>query len=431
MKKLLVLLCDVILFSIALVVIFEWRLQTGVSADPGSVAALVVLQVLLLYVFGAYEMSPLTKQEISIRVALAVASNVVAAVLVTYLFSLDRWGLLGRGILFGSSAMFLISAIGLRWWVLRRSSFSDKAWLFLVSPETQIFLQEDLARKKFLARVEYLSWNEKTWSRLFEKPWTGIVVETGTSLRDPLWVEKLSLARLRGQRLMDPIHFYEQHWQQVPVKLLSPEWFILAQGFSVFRRRVSLKLKRLLDLLFVLMVFLISLPLSLLAMVLIFLEDRGPIFYSQLRVGRNEQVFRIFKFRSMVVQAESEGVAVWAVSRDPRVTRVGKWLRKTRIDELPQLWNVMVGDMSFVGPRPERPEFVAQLESQIPYYRFRHTVAPGLTGWAQISFPYGASIEDAREKLQYELFYIRNHSLWFDLRILLKTARIVLTGGGR
>lgn len=230
---------------------------------------------------------------------------------------------------------------------------------------------------------------------------------------------------------MDPIHFYEQHWQQVPVKLLSPEWFILAQGFSVFRRRVSLKLKRLLDLLFVLMVFLISLPLSLLAMVLIFLEDRGPIFYSQLRVGRNEQVFRIFKFRSMVVQAESEGVAVWAVSRDPRVTRVGKWLRKTRIDELPQLWNVMVGDMSFVGPRPERPEFVAQLESQIPYYRFRHTVAPGLTGWAQISFPYGASIEDAREKLQYELFYIRNHSLWFDLRILLKTARIVLTGGGR
>jgi exopolysaccharide biosynthesis polyprenyl glycosylphosphotransferase len=172
------------------------------------------------------------------------------------------------------------------------------------------------------------------------------------------------------------------------------------------------------------------LPVFLVVAILIKLDSTGPAIYSQIRVGQNNKPIRIYKFRSMRNDAEKNGDAVWAVANDPRVTKVGRFLRQTRIDELPQLFNVLIGELEFVGPRPERPEFVEKLQAMIPYYFLRHTVKPGLTGWAQVMFHYGSSIEESKEKLQYDLFYIKNMSLKLDLLILFHTVKIVILGRG-
>jgi exopolysaccharide biosynthesis polyprenyl glycosylphosphotransferase len=172
------------------------------------------------------------------------------------------------------------------------------------------------------------------------------------------------------------------------------------------------------------------LPLMVIVGLIIKLDSPGPIFYSQLRTGLYGKPFRVYKFRSMYQDAEKKG-AQWAIQRDPRITRVGYWLRVLRIDELPQIWNVLSGEMSLIGPRPERPEFDVKLKEAIPYYEMRYLVKPGITGWAQVLYPYGASLEDAYEKLAYDLYYIKNYSLWLDMVIVLKTIRVVLLGKGR
>jgi exopolysaccharide biosynthesis polyprenyl glycosylphosphotransferase len=175
---------------------------------------------------------------------------------------------------------------------------------------------------------------------------------------------------------------------------------------------------------------LISFPVAVLTAILIKLDSKGPVFYKQERVGINGQVFNVIKFRSMKVDAEEDGKPLWAATNDERTTRVGKIIRKLRIDEIPQFWNILKGDMNFVGPRPERPHFVTQLATEIPYFEHRHLVAPGLTGWAQIKYPYGASVSDAVQKLQYDLYYIKNQSLTLDMVIVFETIKTVLFGKG-
>jgi exopolysaccharide biosynthesis polyprenyl glycosylphosphotransferase len=206
---------------------------------------------------------------------------------------------------------------------------------------------------------------------------------------------------------------------------------IFSQGFRRdFARRYS---ERTFDILASLVLLIATLPLMALTVLAIKLEEgiRAPILYGQPRVGYAGRVFRVLKFRSMRVDAEKDGRARWATTNDDRVTRVGRFIRKVRIDELPQLFNVLGGRMSFVGPRPERPEFVQQLSETIPYYDVRHSVKPGITGWAQLCYPYGASEQDAVEKLQYDLYYVKNHGLIFDLLILLQTVEVILFGKGR
>ena len=184
--------------------------------------------------------------------------------------------------------------------------------------------------------------------------------------------------------------------------------------------------KRLFDISASLLLLALTAPIIVLFAILIKLESKGPAFYRQIRVGLFGQNFSILKLRSMRQDAEIDGKAVWASEDDPRITRIGKFIRKVRIDELPQAWSVLRGDMSFVGPRPERPEFVEELETQMRYYAERHMVKPGITGWAQINYPYGASIEDARHKLEYDLYYAKNYTPFLDLLILLQTIRVVL-----
>jgi len=236
--------------------------------------------------------------------------------------------------------------------------------------------------------------------------------------------------RLAGIEVVELPTFLERETGKVRLDVTSPSWFIFGEGFRT--SPVQQGLERAFDLLASLGLLTVASPFVVLTALAIKLEDgfRAPVLYRQRRVGRHGTIFEVLKFRSMRVDAEKPGEARWATSNDPRATRVGAIIRKTRIDELPQLFNVLRGDMSFVGPRPERPEFVEKLEQVIPYYRERHSVKPGITGWAQLCYPYGASDKDALEKLQYDLYYVKNRSLLFDLAILVQTVEVVLWGKG-
>jgi sugar transferase (PEP-CTERM system associated) len=236
--------------------------------------------------------------------------------------------------------------------------------------------------------------------------------------------------RLAGLDVTELLTFLERETGRVRIDVLNPSWMIFWDGF----RRDTLRLfsSRMLDLVASVLLVTLSLPVMLLTLLAIKLEDgwRAPIFYGQARVGLGGQTFTVLKFRSMRTDAERDGQAQWAQKSDPRVTRVGAVIRKLRIDELPQILNVLAGHMSFVGPRPERPQFVAELAQKIPYYVQRHCVKPGITGWAQLCYPYGSSEQDALEKLQYDLYYIKNNTLLFDLAILVQTAEVVFMGKG-
>lgn len=232
--------------------------------------------------------------------------------------------------------------------------------------------------------------------------------------------------RLDGVEITELVTFLERETGKVRLDVLNPSWMIFSDGFR--RGRIHAFLERLFDIFASTLLLLAASPFMLLTMLAIKFEDgfAAPVLYGQVRVGAGGKLFRVLKFRSMRVDAESEGKAVWAKKNDSRITRVGGLIRKIRIDELPQIINVFRGEMSFVGPRPERPEFAAQLEQRIPYYRERHTLKPGITGWAQLCYPYGSSEQDAVEKLQYDLYYIKNHSLVFYLAIVLQTVEVVL-----
>jgi len=237
-------------------------------------------------------------------------------------------------------------------------------------------------------------------------------------------LQPLLEARMEGITITSYLSFWERETRRVNLHALDPSWLIYSDGFRI-RTVTNAILKRVLDVVVSLALLLLMLPTLILVAVAIRCDSRGPIFYRQERVGRNGAIFTIYKFRTMRVDAESGGIPQWAAARDPRVTRIGSLLRMTRIDELPQILNVLRGDMSFVGPRPERPFFVQSLSSEIPFYSERHRVRPGITGWAQINYPYGASIDDAKAKLSYELYYIKNYSLLFDLIIIFSTAEAV------
>ena len=243
-------------------------------------------------------------------------------------------------------------------------------------------------------------------------------------------IGELLKCRLAGVDVTELLTFLERESGRVRVDVLNPSWIIFGEGY----RRGSLRqlTSRALDFTASVILILVSLPALMATVVAIKLEDglRAPVFYRQERVGFGGRVFRLLKFRSMRIDAEAPGEARWAVKDDPRVTRVGSVIRTLRIDELPQILNVLRGDMSLVGPRPERPEFVAQLSETIPYYFERHCLKPGITGWAQLCYPYGSSEQDAIEKLQYDLYYIKNNSLLLDLVILVETAEVALFGKG-
>jgi len=234
--------------------------------------------------------------------------------------------------------------------------------------------------------------------------------------------------KLSGVHVFDITTYFERMLGQIRIDFVNAGWLIFGDGFNQGFYRTAVK--RIFDILCSMILIVLAAPVMLITAIAIKLESAGPVFYRQERVGYNSKTFNVIKFRSMRTDAEKDGKPRWATANDNRVTRVGNIIRLIRVDELPQLFNVLAGDMSLVGPRPERPFFVEQLTNEIPYYAVRHSIKPGVTGWAQVRYAYGSTVEDSQEKLQYDLYYVKNHSLFLDFVILFETVGVVLTGKG-
>lgn len=398
--------------------------------------------LLLFYVFGSYDITALVSaRRVFARSLLALAMALAFIVLINYFGGKERSGVFGRGVLTGSFVSFALISSFVRLVIISslKKTVQSARWLFVCTERIYRSLKADLDKNLFQGQRFFLldqphhdkdvlgTWQD--YPDILNNSWDNIIIGFDQTAPHSL-VEKLISVRFASVNVKDLVQFYEQQWRKIPIFALGTSWFLHTEGFSLFGNPIRVRLKRVIDLIVASLMLLMVWPLMLLTWICIRLESSGPAIYKQIRTGREGKDFTVLKFRSMRVDAEASG-ARWASLDDDRITRVGKFIRKTRIDELPQLFNILEGSMSLVGPRPERPEFNEMLKEKIPFYDFRHLIHPGLTGWAQVLYPYGASIEDAEEKLQYELFYIKNYSLWFDISIILKTVQVVIFGKGR
>ncbi|MBC6435899.1 sugar transferase [Nostoc sp. HG1] len=380
-----------------------------------------------------------------------ISNVVVASIIAVLIYFTGMWGkdiVLKRGILLPSLGIFTIWAMVSRLWAAKwvRSQAQQSRWLILGAGKKAILFSKTFLKHTSLGRLVVLTTPEADTSDLAEsnrvsvgrlndlpqwsqQSWSGVIVTTPTELSSAQ-IQLLMQLRLSSVSIYGIPDICETLWQKLPSFLLQDNWLAFGADFNLTADIISQKLKRLLDIVLAWLLFQFLSPLILLVVLAIKLDSPGPVFYTQMRSGLEGKPFKVYKFRSMYQDAEKGGVQ-WAQKRDPRITRVGRWLRLTRIDELPQILNVIWGEMSLIGPRPERPEFDIKLREEIPYYDLRYVVKPGITGWAQVMYPYGASVEDAYEKLAYDLYYIKNYSLALDLAIIFKTIRVVLLGKGR
>lgn len=407
----------------------------------------IVLQLCLHY-FDLYDLRTLTDRRdliVGLLRALGVAS-VILALIYYWVPSL----VVGRGV-FGVASVLIVGLIA-GWriafeWLSLRGEPAERL-LIVGTSGAAISLAQELIERRSELGVEIVGFIDvdptKIGVPLVTSRVIGVVSDIPAIVRTRR-VDRVvvSLADARGRfnmqellemKLNQGVRFdhlasvYEQYTGKIAVENLRPSWMIFSEGFR--KSRGLSAVKRASDVLLALVGLGLALPLILVVGAALRWSSSGPVLYSQKRVGKDGNPFIIHKFRSMRVDAEAQTGAVWATAGDPRVTKIGRFLRRTRLDELPQLWHVLTGDMSFVGPRPERPEFVADLTTQIPFYGQRHTVRPGLTGWAQIRHGYGASMADAQEKLQFDLFYIKNMSFAFDVFIVLETVKTILMRRG-
>jgi len=427
----------------------DWMWQI-VANEQGLWKVLLVVAVaqVCLYYADLYNVRIISdRRELFIRTvqALAGASFVLAAV---YFWFPDL--VIGRGVFLISAVFVVAVVIGWRLvfvWFSRRVRPRERLLLVGTGPAVV-----DLARELFDRRhelgVEIVGFIDPDPSRVGApvlNPGVIGVIDDIPAIVKARSVDRVvvSLSDARGRLPMDRLldmrldgvafdhlaSIYEQYTGKIAVENLRPSWLIFSEGFR--KSRLLSMVKRTADVSIASVAVLVGLPVMVLIAVAVWITSRGPVLYHQTRVGLNGHHFTVHKFRTMQADAEAETGPVWAAKEgDSRVTAIGPILRRTRLDELPQLWNVLKGDMSLVGPRPERPEFVQELTGQIPYYRQRHFVRPGLTGWAQVMYTYGASVEDALQKLQYDLFYIKNMSFALDLFIIFKTIKTVILRSG-
>lgn len=461
----------IICFNLA----FVLRLETSLDLRSPLIYGLIIIYILGLYVSDSYQFTKLgSRFGFCNQLVLGLIATVTAITCLIYLTGL--WGsqpLVGRGILLLSVFLFAIWAIISRTiigkWINQKQetnrflilgtsdqalSFRDKyqleqrtaQFVFLANDQEQTtifhqyYYQQDYyhrgttvatkVKSSLLEDPRIILDSIDSFSRWSQQSWSGVLLDTlNNNLLDKI-VPDLMKMRLRGISIYSLADFCEQVWYKIPPAYIKDDWVTFSSGFSILHHPVNAKLKQILDMAIAFCLLIFTLPLTIIVAIAIKLDSPGSIFYSQIRTGLNGKKFRVYKFRSMRQDAEKMGLQ-WAKKRDPRVTRIGHLLRITRIDELPQLWNVIKGEMSLVGPRPERPEFDLDLRQEIPYYDLRYLVKPGITGWAQVCYPYGASVEDAYQKLAYDLYYIKNYSLGLDFVIALKTLRVIILGKGR
>ena len=430
-----------IFFAISSVYLFLEGAGNWAAHTPLLISRAVLVTVIFqfcLYLFDLYDLSFSTAFSDTVARILQ-AFGIGCILLALFYFSFPAIMISNK--VFWLGCLVIGSTIGL--WrffyalVLDRQLFTQPV-LLLGAGITAEKIAEEIRRKRDSAYRIAAQVSEETGDRLHGVPryaeaqnlpqicgdhGIGKIVVTLDNRRGTMPIQSLMACKLQGVQIVSGIEFYEGLTGKIMVERVNPSWIIFSEGFKA--GRMTSLLKRTTDILVSSIGLALSLPISLLTALLIKLESPGPVFYLQERVGEKGKTFNVIKFRSMRADAEKNG-PVWANRNDSRVTRFGRFIRKVRIDEIPQMWNVLNGEMSFVGPRPERPVFVDELTKKIPYYSLRHNVKPGITGWAQVCYPYGASEEDALRKLEYDLYYIKNMSLRMDLGIIFLTAKTVL-----
>jgi sugar transferase (PEP-CTERM system associated) len=427
--------------SVALAAIFQDT--PVVASNLWKIALVTMVCQLCLYYNDFYDLTVVhSSRELIVRLLQAAGA---ASIVLAALYFVQPDLMIGNGIFVSALFVFLVAILG---W---RLAFNSVTGSFRLDEERVLFVGTgDTARKvarqildqhDFAYRV--IGFIDDDASRIGERIVNPGIVGTPSDIerliaehqidrivvglsdrRGKLPVEELLRAKMSGVRVEDATTTYERVTGKILIDDLRPSWLIFSDGFRV--SRLTRLMKRTIDLILALVLAVVALPAMLITALLVFLDDGAPVLYRQERVGENGRAFVLSKFRSMRKDAEKAGKPIWAKDGDDRITRSGRFLRKTRLDELPQLWNVIRGDMSFVGPRPERPFFVEQLSREIPFYQQRHAVKPGLTGWAQVKYRYGSSLEDAMEKLRYDLYYIKHLSVIFDLTIVFDTVKVVL-----
>jgi len=412
----------------------------------GASTFTLLLYVIMLYIFDMYNIGRAFRSaDTVLRIAVTVCAVAVFSAFLFY--SLPNWQY-GRGILFIQILLVWGFLTGWRWIYSFFFSINLHKTDVLIlgagrcgtalshllgaefSPYRVVgFLDDDPAKQgKVMGSPKVLGPTER-FKEIASKMRVNTAILAITHDRPSGLVRRVLEARLNGMSIMEMPTVYEILTKRVPVEHICDHWLLFTDGFYLVSKEYMQKVKRLVDFVLSALLLMGTLPITVLSALAIRFDSPGPLFFKQERVGKNGLVFVLWKFRSMRQDAEQNG-AVWAEEIDSRVTRVGKWIRLLRIDEIPQLYNVFRGEMSLIGPRPERPEFIQELEKQIPYYGIRHSVRPGITGWAQVNYRYGASVEDALRKLEYDLYYIKNMSLLLDFKIILKTIGVVLFGQG-
>lgn len=426
--------------SVALAALFQHT--PNLAANLWKIALVTLICQLCLYYNDFYDLTLVhSNRELVVRLLQAAGA---ASIVLAALYFLVPSMMIGEGIFVSALFVFLVAILG---WRLAFNHVTGSLHL----QERVLFVGTGEGAKKVARQIldqhdfayRIVGFIDEDASRIGERVVNPSIVGTPADMdrliaehhidrivvglsdrRGKLPVEELLRAKIAGVRVEDATTTYERVTGKILLDDLRPSWLIFSDGFRV--SRVTRLMKRTIDLTLSLALAVVSLPLMLLTALVVWAEDGAPVLYRQERVGENGRPFVLSKFRSMRKDAEQAGTPIWAKDGDARITRAGRFIRKTRLDELPQLWNVVRGDMSFVGPRPERPFFVEQLSRQIPFYQQRHAVKPGLTGWAQVKYRYGSSLEDAMEKLRYDLYYIKHLSVIFDLTIVFDTVKVVL-----
>lgn len=432
--KLYLMAVDALCFSIFTLIIYQSHFGKSYIYifEPLFWISLVV-SLAALYIFGGYEFSDRVRFGTLIFRTLTAA---VAAVIFISFISFILWpsygGTLNKTWLLVTILVFFVVSSGPRFLFLyfEKKQRRGMSFLFVADEDARREIILDLRKNKFQGRTKFISEKDLTCKILAEDKWSALVLTSKNNKLDTDTANKLLDLRLEGLTVIHICDFYEVMWNTIPARFLDTSWFLLTEGFSLIKNPIDMRFKRFVDVVLSLLLLSVLWPVMLLTALAVRLESSGGAIYKQQRVGRWGRNFQIYKFRSMVSDAEKIG-AQWATENDNRITKVGKVIRATRLDELPQLWNVLKGDMSFIGPRPEREVFNQEIEKFVPFYSTRNYIRPGLTGWAQVLYRYGASIEDSKQKFQYDLYYIKNHSVALDLSIILKTISVVLLGKGR
>jgi sugar transferase (PEP-CTERM system associated) len=441
----------VFVFELVLIagsVLYAMRLHGGVDT-PGAIGKVLFITGLCQLSFYYHDLYDLTvvnsRRELLVRLLQA---SGVASLLLAALYVVFPGLIIGHGVLASSVLFFVVAVVVWRLLFLqvgRARGLQEHVLIVGTSAGARTVAREVLDQHDYAYKIVGFIDDDPAMLgrsivnpkvigttadivRLVREQRVDRIIVGLADRRGKLPIEELLEAKLQGVRIEEPETTYERLTGKIMLDELKPSWLIFSDGFRA--RKLTRAAKRGVDMVLAIAGMVLAAPLMALTAIAVRLDTPGPVVYAQERVGEHGRTFMVYKFRSMLADAERGGTPIWARDKDDRVTRVGRIIRLTRLDEIPQLWNVLRGDMSFVGPRPERPFFVEQLAEAIPFYRQRHAVKPGVTGWAQVRYRYGASIEDAREKLRYDLYYIKHMSIIFDLTIVFDTVKVILLRKG-